>query len=86
MEFSNEELDALGQKITAALNRLKEVSQGRVYNVGTKVMYKGKLGIVTDLNKDAKDPKGSTVDIRLEDGKVINKVSVDSSSLSFLRQ
>ncbi len=75
-------LDRLGEALE---NLQKENAQGRVYVVGTLITYDGKLGVVTDLNTTAKDPAGSTVDLRLDNGKVIEKVSVTSSILQLLR-
>lgn len=73
-------------RLEGALENLqKEEAQGRVFDVGTMVTYNGKLGVVTDLNKDAKDPAGSTVDLRLDSGKVIERVDVTSSALQLFR-
>jgi len=77
--------DQVIAKLDQALAALKAFGQGRVFDVGVLVKYQGKLGIVVDLNKDATDPAGSTIDIRLEDGKVIEKVKVSSKSLEFYR-
>jgi hypothetical protein len=74
------------KRIDDALGRLKDVAQGRVYVVGTKVTYEGKFGVVTKLNQGSEDPTGSTVDIRLEDGTQIDKVSVASIALQLFRQ
>jgi len=79
-------VDQMIEKLEKALENLKTNAQGRVFNVGTKITYNGKFGVVTDLNKDATDPVGSTVDIRLEDGTVVEKVSVKSSGLKLFRQ
>jgi hypothetical protein len=74
------------ERLDGALENLKkDNAQGRVYVVGTLVSYDGKLGVVQALNTTAKDPAGSTVDIRLDSGKVIEKVSVTSSVLQLLR-
>ena len=62
------------------------MAQGRVYVVGTKVTYDGKFGVVTKLHKGSEDPTASTVDIRLEDGTKIDKVSVASVALQLFRQ
>jgi len=81
-----DKIDKTIERLEGALGNLKkEDAQGRVYVVGTLVNYDGKLGVVTDLNTTAKDPAGSTVDIRLDSGKVIEKVSVTSSALQLLR-
>jgi hypothetical protein len=79
-------IDKAIEKLEGALENIKkENAQGRVYVVGTLITYKGKLGVVQDLNTTAKDPAGSTVDIRLDNGKVVEKVSVTSSELQLLR-
>ena len=81
-----DKIDKTIERLGGALENLqKEKAQGRVYVVGTLVTYQGKLGVVTDLNTTAKDPAGSTVDIRLDNGKVSEKVAVDSSVLQLLR-
>ena len=80
------EIDDMLLRIEHAEERLKAVAQGRVYIVGTKILYQGKYGIVTDLNNGSEDPSGSTVDIRLSDGKVVENVKVDSASLELFRQ
>lgn len=85
MSEDKNSVDAIIAKLDKALAALKDFGQGRVYDVGTMVLYNGKLGIVVDLNKDATDPAGSTVDIRLEDGKVLEKIKVSSTSLQFYR-
>jgi len=73
------------ENLNNALDRLKAVGQGRVFNVGTKVLYQGKFGVITDLNQGSEDPAGSTVDLRLDDGKTVENVKVDSASLEFFR-
>jgi len=78
----NKIIDKLNE---ASENLQRENAQGRIYGVGTIVTYQGKKGVVTDLNKGSKDPAGSTVDIRLDNGKVIAKVKVSSSVLQFFR-
>lgn len=85
VENVNEEVDRLLGKMGGALERLKAVAQGRVYNVGTKITYKGKFGVVTDLNQGSEDPLGSTVDIRLEDGTQVENVSVTTVALELFR-
>jgi len=81
-----DKIDKAIERLQGALDNIqKENAQGRVYVVGTVVTYKDKLGVVTDLNTTAKDPAGSTVDIRLDSGKVIEKVPVDSSILRLFR-
>ena len=80
-----EELDRVLNKMGGALERLKAIAQGRVYNVGTKILYKGKYGVVTDLNQGSEDPTGSTVDIRLEDGTQVDNVSVTTVALELFR-
>lgn len=78
-------VDEVMGRLKAAEERLKEVSQGRAYDVGVQVLYKDKLGVVTDLNKGSEDPAGSTVDIRLHDGKVVEGVKVTSKELQRFR-
>lgn len=79
------DLNKLGEKLDDALARLKETSQGRLFRVGTKVLYKGKLGIVSVLNKWATDPGGHTINLSLEDGTEVNDVPIDSPSLEYFR-
>ena len=78
-------IDDLGPKLKSAEQRLKEISQGRVFNVGVKILYRDKFGVVTDLNQGSEDPSGSTVDIRLSDGKVIEGVKVTDKQLKLFR-
>lgn len=80
------EINQILERLEKAAGRLKAVAQGRVYNVGTKVLFRGKFGVVTDLNQGSEDPAGSTIDIRLEDGTVHETVSVTSTSLELFRQ
>ena len=81
-----DKIDETIEKLAGALENLKkDNAQGRIYVVGTAVTYQGKLGVVTKLNTTAKDPAGATVDIRLDNGKVIEKVSVESSILQLFR-
>ena len=80
------ELDRIQQRMDVALGRLHDVAQGRVYQVGTKITLDGKFGIVTYLHQGAEDPTGSTVDIKLEDGTIVDAVSVTSIALQLLRQ
>jgi hypothetical protein len=85
----NKEIDHADQvfkRVDDALGRLQEVAQGRVYVVGTKVMYQGKFGVVVLLNQGSTDPTASTVDIRLEDGTVVDGVPVAAASLELFRQ
>jgi len=72
-------------RLKLAEEKLKDVAQGRAFTVGVQVIYKDQLGVVTDLNKGSQDPVGSTVDIRLHDGKVIEGVSVTSKQLQRFR-
>ena len=84
-----EELDkvqSVVHRMDAALNRLHDVAQGRVYVVGTKIIFDDKFGVVTQLHQGAEDPLASTVDIRLEDGTTVDSVSVTSIALQLLRQ
>ncbi len=81
-----ENLDTALYKVNAALGRLQAVAQGRVYIVGTKVTLDDKFGVVTYLNQGAEDPLASTVTVRLQDGTVIEDVSVTSVALQLLRQ
>ena len=78
-------IDELGPKLKSAEQKLKEVSQGRAFNVGVRVLYREKFGVVTDLNQGSEDPSGSTVDIRLSDGKVIEGVKVTDKQLQRFR-
>ena len=82
MSTDKEKIDQVIDKLDQAL---KTVAQGRIYDVGVKILYQGKFGIVVDLNKDATDPAGTTVDIKLEDGKIIEGVKVSSSQLKRYR-
>ncbi len=82
----SDELDRIQQRMDDALGRLQDVAQGRVYNVGTKITFEDKFGVVTHLNQGSEDPVGSTVDIRLEDGTTVDSVSVTSVALQLLRQ
>jgi len=78
--------DEVLSNIEKALGGLaKESAQGRIYVVGTQITYKDKLGVVTDLNKGSQDPAGSTVDVRLWDGTVVEKVPVASTTLRLFR-
>jgi hypothetical protein len=84
-----DELDTINtvlDRMDVALGRLHDVAQGRVYQVGTKVTFKEKFGVVTNLHQGSEDPTGSTVDIRLEDGTIVDAVSVTSIALQLLRQ
>ena len=81
-----ENLDRVLERMEVAANRLQDVAQGRVYVVGTKIIYSGKFGVVTNLNQGSEDPLASTVDLRLEDGTTFENVSVNSTTLELLRQ
>ena len=81
-----EQIDRIIERMDNALGRLHEVAQGRVYTVGTKVNYQGKFGVVIVLNQGSQDPTASTVDLRLEDGTVVNGVSVAAANLELFRQ
>lgn len=79
-------IDEVIERLKKATERLKSVAQGRPFDVGTLVLYKGRLGIVTDLNKEADtDVEGSTIDIRMDDGEVFEKVKVTSENLQRYR-
>lgn len=80
-----EKVDAVLSRMDNALGRLREIAQGRIYVTGTKVTFQGKFGVVTHLHTGSEDPTGSTVDLRLEDGTVIEAVSVTSVALQLLR-
>jgi hypothetical protein len=80
------EIDDILARMERASERLQAVAQGRVYVVGTKILYQGKFGVVTELNKGSQDPTGSTIDIRMEDGKTFENVKVTSASLELFRQ
>jgi len=73
------------ESLDNALDKLKAVAQGRVFNVGTKVIYRGKFGVITDLNQGSEDPAGSTVDLRLEDGTQVDNIKITSAALEFFR-
>ncbi len=81
-----DKIDSTLDRMNAVLGRLKEVAQGRVYVVGTKVTFNDKFGVVTHLNQGSEDPLATTVDIRLEDGTRADDVSVTSLALQLLRQ
>lgn len=86
MEKDLDKIDKTIERLEGALENIKkENAQGRVYVVSSLITYRGKLGVVTVLNTTAKDPAGSTVDIRLDNGKVVEKISVTSSELQLLR-
>ncbi len=82
----SDKLDRIQQRMDDALGRLQDVAQGRVYQVGTKITFEEKFGVVTHLNQGSEDPAGSTVSIRLEDGTTVDAVSVTSIALQLLRQ
>jgi len=85
MVDDTKKVDEVIETLSNALDKLKAVATGRVFNVGTKVTYRGKFGIVTDLNQGAEDPAGSTLDLRLEDGTVVENIKVSSAALEFFR-
>lgn len=78
-------IEEILRKLEEAQESWQEAGQGRVYDVGTKILLDGKFGVVTDLNQGSTDPAGSTVDVRLADGKVVEGVKVSSKSLQFFR-
>jgi hypothetical protein len=84
--MEEKEINEMIGRLEKAEERLKAVAQGRVYITGTKVLYQGKFGVVTHLNQGSEDPEGSTVDIRLEDGKTVENVKVTSTTLELFRQ
>ena len=86
MVNDTKKVDEVLEKLDNAREKLKAVGQGRVYNVGTKIIYQGQFGIITDLNKGSHDPEGSTVDLRLDDGTTVEGVKVTSTILKFYRQ
>ncbi len=73
------------ERVDKALARIQEVTKGRQYVVGTKIKYRGKYGVVTDLNKTPQDVAASTVDLRLADGTTVEEVNVSSVLLEFFR-
>lgn len=79
------DIDKVIARLRDAEDRLKEVAQGRVYYVGTKVLYNERLGVVTRLHQGAEDPTASTVDIRMDDGSMFEDVKVSSANLSKFR-
>ena len=86
MVDETKKVDEVIESLNNALSKLKAVAQGRVFNVGTKVTYRGKFGVVTDLNQGSEDPAGSTLDLRLDDGTVVENIKVTSAALEFFRQ
>lgn len=80
-----DKIDKIINRLEVAQQRLQEVAQGRIYDVGTKVLYNEKFGVVTKLIRGAEDPTASTLDLRLEDGTVIEGVKVSSPSLQRFR-
>ncbi len=85
MVDETKKVDEVIESLDNALDKLKAVAQGRVFNVGTKVIYRGKFGIITDLNQGSEDPAGSTVDLRLDDGTQVDNIKVSSAALEFFR-
>ncbi len=83
--MKEKELDEIQARLEQASERLKAVAQGRIYVVGTKVLYQGRFGVVTILNQGSIDPDATTVDIRLDDGTTAEKVKVSSASLELFR-
>ena len=86
MVDETKKVDEVIQSLDNALGKLRAVAQGRVFNVGTKVTYRGRFGVVTDLNQGSEDPAGSTIDLRLDDGTVVENIKVTSAALEFFRQ
>lgn len=78
-------LDEVLEGLDNALERLQSVGQGRVFVVGTKITYRGRFGVVSELNKTPKDPMGSTVNLRMDDGAVVENIKVTSAALKLLR-
>ncbi len=85
MVDDTKKVDEVIESLDNALDKLKAVAQGRVFNVGTKVIFRGKFGVITDLNQGSEDPAGSTVDLRLEDGTQVENIKVSSAALEFFR-
>ncbi len=79
--MTDKNIDGLGERLDEALRRLKE--SARQYSVGTKVKFEDRFGVVTVLNQGSTDPKGSTVTIRLDDGTVVERVSITTKALEF---
>jgi len=79
------DIDNVLERLKSAEQRLKDVAQGRRFTVGTQVLFRGELAVITDLNQGSEDPSGSTVDLRTHDGKVHKNVSVTSSQLELFR-
>lgn len=86
MNKETEEIDNIIDNFDNILNKFKSIGQGRVFIVGTKITYKNKFGIITDLNKGSQDPIGSTIDLRLDDGTMFTNIKVSSPSLELFRQ
>ncbi len=85
MVDETKKVDEVIKTLDDALDKLKTVAQGRVFYVGTKVTYRGRFGVITDLNQGSEDPTGSTVDLRLDDGTQVDNVKVSSAALEFFR-
>lgn len=81
-----EKVNTILDRMDTALGRLHDVAQGRVYITGTKITFQGKFGVVTHLNQGSQDPTASTIDIRLEDGTMLEDISVTSVALQLFRQ
>lgn len=77
-------IDEVIDRLDAALQGL-ETAQGRVFNVGTKVRYQNKFGVITHLNQGSEDPAGTTVDLRLDDGTTVDSVKVTATTLEFFK-
>lgn len=77
------------KKIKEIIDRIDAAQQalggGREFVVGTKVLYGEKLGVITYLRKGSEDPAGSTVDLRLEDGTILEGVKVNAPNLQRYR-
>ena len=84
MSKDTEKIDEVLLKIEKAQQAWDDIG-GRTFNVGTKILYDGKFGVVTDLNQGSEDPSGSTVDLRLSDGATMEGVSVTTKALQFYR-
>ncbi len=85
MSDLKDSVDKVTEKLDEALAKMKEAGQGRVYYVGKKVLYGGKLGVVTMLNKWSTDPGGHTINITTEDGAEYNNIPIDSPKLEYFR-
>ena len=72
-------------KVEQLRRQWKAASRGRGFYVGNMVRLDGALGVIVQVNQGAKDPTASTVDVRLNDGTVVEGVKVSSKNLMLYR-